>query len=42
LEELRVRQGDVGRDLDLEDGSIVIKSKLGTLEAIWTAEDELE
>jgi hypothetical protein len=42
LEELRVRQDDVGRDLDLEGGSTVIKAKLGTLEAIWTAEDELE
>ena len=39
LEELRVRQDDVGRDLDLEDGSTVINAKIGRVEAIWTVED---
>lgn len=42
LEELRVRQDNVVRSLDLEDGSAIINAKLGTIEAIWTAEEGLE
>jgi len=38
LEELRVRQDDVSRALDLEDGSASINAKLGTVEAIWDVE----
>jgi hypothetical protein len=32
LEELRVRQDDIARALDLEDGSAMINAKLGTIE----------
>ena len=39
LEELRVRQDDVARSLDLEDSSTVINAKIGRVEAIWTVED---
>jgi hypothetical protein len=39
LEELRVRADDVARPLDLEDGSLPLNAKLGTVEAIWTVED---
>ena len=42
LEELRVRQDDVARSLDLEDGSIVINVKLGPVEATWTVEEGVE
>jgi hypothetical protein len=35
LEELRVRQDDMSRALDLEDGSASINAKLGTVEATW-------
>ena len=38
LEELRVRQDDVARELDLEDGSATINAKLGTVEALWDVE----
>jgi len=38
LEELRVRQDDVSRVLDLEDGSASINAKLGTVEATWDVE----
>ena len=34
LEELRVRQDDVARSLDLEDGSAVINAKMGALEYV--------
>ena len=42
LEELRVRQDNVVRSLDLEDESAIINAKLGTIEANWTAEEGLE
>ena len=42
LEELRVRQDDVIRSLDLEDGSTAIDAKLGSIEAVWTVEDGVE
>jgi hypothetical protein len=42
LEELRVRQDNVVRSLDLEDGSAIINAKLGTIEANWMAEEGLE
>ena len=38
LEELRIRQDDVSRALDLEDGSASINAKLGTVEATWDVE----
>ena len=38
LEELRVRQDDVSRALDLEDGSTPVNAKLGTVEATWDVE----
>jgi len=38
LEELRVRQDDVARALDLEDGSTSINAKLGNVEATWDVE----
>jgi len=38
LEELRVRQDDVSRVLDLEDGSASINAKLGNVEATWDVE----
>jgi len=38
LEELRVRQDDVSRALDLEDGSASINAKLGNVEATWDVE----
>ena len=38
LEELRVRQDDVSRALDLEDGSARINAKLGAVEATWDVE----
>ena len=37
-EELRRRADDVARSLDLEDGSAVIKAKLGTIEITWTVD----
>jgi len=42
LEELRVRQDDVSRALDLEDGSASINAKLGSVEAVWTVEEGVE
>jgi hypothetical protein len=42
LEELRVRQDDVARELDLEDGSASITAKLGPVEATWTVEEGVE
>ena len=42
LEELRVRQDDVSRVLDLEDGSASINAKLGSVEAVWTVEEGVE
>jgi len=33
LEELRIRQGNMSRALDLEDGSASINAKLGNVEA---------
>ena len=42
LEELRVRQDDVARALNLEDDSAVINAKLGSVEATWTIEDGLD
>ena len=42
LEEIGVRADDTARALDLEDGSSVIKAKLGTIVASWTVEDGLE
>jgi hypothetical protein len=42
LEELRVRQDDVARELDLEDGSATINAKLGTVEAAWDVERGLD
>jgi hypothetical protein len=42
LEELRVRQDDVIRSLDLEDSSTAIDAKLGSIEAVWTVEDGVE
>ena len=42
VEELRVRQDDVARELDLEDGSTAIDAKLGSIEAVWTVEDGVE
>ena len=38
LEELRVRQDDVARVLDLEDGFASINAKLGAVEATWDVE----
>ena len=35
LEEMRVRQDDVAKALDLEDGSSTINAKMGTVEASW-------
>ena len=42
LEELRVRQDDVIRSLDLEDGSTAIDAKLGSIEAVWTVEEGVD
>jgi hypothetical protein len=42
LEELRIRQDNVARALDLEDGSSVINAKLGSVEATWTVEDGVD
>jgi hypothetical protein len=42
IEELRVRQDDVARALDLEDGSAAINAKLGSVEATWTVEDGVD
>jgi hypothetical protein len=42
LEELRVRQDNVVRSLDLEDGSAIINAKLGAIEANRMAEEGLE
>ena len=37
LEETRVRQDNVAKALDLEDGSSTINAKIGTVEASWMA-----
>jgi len=42
LEEIRVRADDTARPLDLEDGSIAINAKLGSVEAVWTVEEGVE
>lgn len=42
IEELRVRQDNVARDLDLEDGSAIINAKLGDPEYSWNVEDGLD
>lgn len=42
LKELSVRQDDVARPLDLEDGSAPINAKLGTVQAVWTVEEGLD
>lgn len=42
LEEFRVRQDDVIRSLDLEDGSTAIDAKLGSIEAVWTVEEGVD
>jgi hypothetical protein len=41
LEELRVRADDIARSLDLEDGSVAINVKLGTVEAQWYVQSGL-
>jgi hypothetical protein len=42
LKELSVRQDDVARPLDLEDGSSPIIAKLGTVQAVWTVDEGVD